>query len=109
MVVGARKSASSAARAMTAAHGVRGVDPPLPNSQLPPGLDPDLLATIQRLEMAEFSEEGGREYDSEEGVDKGRAQQPQRVTNYEDLLPPAVDDMGSGERERERERCEGGM
>ena len=80
MAAGSRKTAAVVpiARATTAMQEVRSS-----------GIDPDLLAVIRRLEI-------DTEEDMDMGGEGGGVRQPARVTNYEDLLPPAMDNMGSG-------------
>ena len=84
-----RKAAASGGRASTAIQGTRGGGPPTQGDGSP-GLDPDLLATIRRLEMAKDADLASGE------CIEGVVAKPARVTNHEDLLPPAMEDMGSG-------------
>ena len=53
-----------------------------------PEVDTDFAAAVRRLEMTAVSDRGG-------GGDEVRMRQTHDV-KYEDMLPPAMEDMGTG-------------
>lgn len=62
----------------------------------PPGIDADLMATIQRLESAEETDYGGGGGGG--GIDGGGRMVvgQAHAVKYDDMLPPAMEDMGAG-------------